>query len=517
MAFAGESRFLESAWAHGLYICAVLALIVSCPPSLLGNAATSAVLVIGAIGAWRYSWGLSNFIRSVWYRKRTFPKMRFEADTLFTHTEPAPYSFFLVTSFRIDALTSAKVYRGAFEAARNAPGGATVVSSIVENGDRRLVKRLYALGNYAESGVRLKFIQIDGSGKRDALAEGFKAIAKLSPAKHDILAVIDGDSIVPPDLVQRCAPFFLLEEKIGALTTDETCEVQGREVFRQWYSLRFAQRHVMMASMGLSRRVLTLTGRMSMFRAQLATSDEFIRQIQVDYIDHWRLGRFRFLTGDDKSSWFWLLKNGYQMLYVPDVSVTTIEQPPNSSFVTSAAVLMVRWFGNMLRTNGRAIALGPSRIGWYTWWAVLDQRLSMWTCLFGLMISLIGAIFINPAILAGYAVWVLASRYVMCLFLFSARDRISIAYPFFLYFNQIFGSIIKTYVFFHLDRQKWTRQKTEGHRSSSSFRIGLNRWSSHFMHTFSLIFFSTSIAVFLGVLPSPTAWLPQAFGVWNMP
>src|SRR3712207_8055454 len=46
---------------------------------------------------------------------------------------------------------------------------------------------------------------------------------------------------------------------------------------------------------------------------------EFIRQVELDYIDHWRLGRFKFLTGDDKSSWFWLLRNGYKMLYVPDV------------------------------------------------------------------------------------------------------------------------------------------------------------------------------------------------------
>jgi mannuronan synthase len=286
-------------------------------------------------------------------------------------------------------------------------------------------------------------------------------------------------------------------------------------VFREWYSLRFAQRDVMMGSMGLSERVLTLTGRMSMFRANLATSDDFIRQVQVDYIDHWRLGRFRFLTGDDKSSWFWLLKNGYKMIYLPDVTVVTIEQPPDRSFFKSAAMLMVRWFGNMLRTNGRAIALGPRRIGWYTWWAIVDQRVSMWTCLFGLVIALIGTLFVNPAILLGYVIWVLISRYVMCLFLLSARDRIAVTYPFFLYFNQVFGAVIKTYVFFHLDRQKWTRQKTEGRRALSNWQVQRNRLTSHMMHSFSLVLFATSIAVFLGVLPSPAAWLPQAYGRWN--
>jgi mannuronan synthase len=515
MASAGDSRFLESIWAHVLYLLGIAALIVALPPEVFGSAGRDTMFVIGAIGLWRYGWGLSNFLRSLWYRKRAFPAMRLRADRLMAQSETPPRCFFLVTSFRIDALTSARVYRGAFEAAKNAPGNAFVVASIVDNGDRRLVKRIYALGNYADAGVRLKFVQIDGSGKRDALAEGFRAVATFKPAKNDILAVIDGDSIVPSDLVERCVPFFLLDERIGALTTDETCEVEGSASFREWYSLRFAQRDVMMGSMGLSGRVLTLTGRMSMFRAQLATSDDFIRQVQVDFIDHWRLGRFRFLTGDDKSSWFWLLKNGYKMIYLPDVSVVTIEQPPNSSFIKSAAMLMTRWFGNMLRTNGRAIALGPKRIGWYTWWAVIDQRVSMWTCLFGLVIALLGAFFVNPAILLGYAIWVLISRYVMCLFLLSSRDRISVTYPFFLYFNQVFGAVIKTYVFFHLDRQKWTRQKTEGRRDVSNWLVRRNRWSSHMMHSLSLLLFTTSIAVFLGVLPSPAAWLPRAYGIWN--
>ncbi len=515
MVSAGNHRFVESIWAHGLYVLSVAALIILLPPEVFGTSERKTLLAIGVIGTWRYGWGLSNFLRSVWYRKRAYPAMRLQADELSKQASTPIKSFFLVTSFRIDALTSARVYRGAFEAAKHAPGPATVVASIVDNGDRRLVKRIYALGNYAENGVKLKFIQIEGSGKRDALAEGFRAIAKFKPSRHDILAVIDGDSIVPKDLVERCASFFMLDEQIGALTTDEVCEVDGSEVFREWYSLRFAQRDVMMGSMGLAGRVLTLTGRMSMFRADLATSDDFIRQVQVDYIDHWRLGRFRFLTGDDKSSWFWLLKNGYKMIYLPDVQVVTIEQPPNNSFFKSAAVLMVRWFGNMLRTNGRAIALGPRRIGWYTWWAVVDQRVSMWTCLFGLVIALIGAFFINPAILLGYLIWVLISRYVMCLFLLSSRDRIAVTYPFFLYFNQVFGAIIKTYVFFHLDRQKWTRQKTVGRKEASAWQVQRNRITSHMMHSFSLVLFATSIAIFLGVLPSPAAWLPQTYGRWN--
>ena len=85
-------------------------------------------------------------------------------------------------------------------------------------------------------------------------------------------------------------------------------------------------------------------------------------------------------------------------------------------------MLMVRWFGNMLRTNGRAIALGPGRIGLFTWWAILDQRMSMWTCLTGIAFAVVGTLFVNPFAFVFYLIWVLTSRYVMTLFLLSVRD-----------------------------------------------------------------------------------------------
>ena len=90
----------------------------------------------------------------------------------------------------------------------------------------------------------------------------------------------------------------------------------------------------MMCSTGLSKRVLTLTGRMSVFRASLATRPDFINGIDHDFLDHWRLGRVIFLTGDDKSTWFWLLKNGYEMGYLPDVRSYSMETQPRPGFLT---------------------------------------------------------------------------------------------------------------------------------------------------------------------------------------
>ena len=136
---------------------------------------------------------------------------------------------------------------------------------------------------------------------------------------------------MPQDIVAQSAPWFN-DGTIGALTTDESAEIPDAAAFADWFDLRFTQRQVLMSSMALAGRVLTLTGRMSVFRADLVIEPSFITQVQSDYLDHWRLGRVTFLTGDDKSTWFWLLKSGYRMMYLPDLRTLSMERQPLPSF-----------------------------------------------------------------------------------------------------------------------------------------------------------------------------------------
>jgi glycosyltransferase Alg8 len=505
---ASAGDWTETWWAHVLYVLAVAAVAIFIHPEALSGVGTGAIAVVGIIGIWRYSWALLHFARSLVYRRVVYPRMRERA---IAGAGDPPHAYLLVTSFRIPSETTARVYAAAFRAALAAPGGATVVASIVEMSDERLVKQLYAKIVGSLPDVRLVLVRIAGTGKRDAIAYGLRAIARFEPDAGDFVALIDGDSMVPKDLVAHTAPFLRLPG-VGALTTDEVAEVEGADgsapsrVFRLWFPLRFAQRHVLMSSMGLSERVLTLTGRMSAFRADIACNPDFISMVEVDYIDHWRLGRFKFLTGDDKSTWFWLLRAGYKMLYVPDVQIVTVETPPSPHFFRAAAMLMVRWFGNMLRNNARALALGPNRIGYFTWWTILDQRMSMWTSLTGPVFAILGAIFYTPQMLLFYGVWILISRYAMTIILLSARPRISILYPLLLFFNQVFGSAVKTFIFFRLDRQRWTRQRTTLADGGFGAAVRLRAWSSVYMHGLALAVFLIGIALLMGVIPWPSAW-----------
>ena len=445
---------------HILYICTAVNIALFAAPNVVGKSGTLA-LTIGVLGIWRYSWGILNFIRAKYYMRFAFPRRRRRAEALYALQTYRAHAFFLVTTYKIDPAITAPVYRSIFEAARNSEGGATIVASVVDASDVRLIKAVFAGSGASRSGsVSLVFDRIAGTGKRDALATSLRTIRRLNPTRHDMIFLVDGDTRVPASLVAKSAPFFT-DEKMGALTSDEVSDATGGRLFQDWFHLRFAQRQLMMSSMGLSERVLTLTGRMSVFRGDLATQPGFISGVQHDFIDHWRFGRVNFLTGDDKSTWFWLLKHGYKMGYLPDVKTVSVETQPRDSFYDSAIVLMRRWFGNTLRTSNRALALPASRIGYFTWWSILDQRMSMWTTLAGPCGMLLAAYVFNPFVFLAYLAWVMVSRYVMCTMISTFRaGGFPVTYPFLLYFGQIGGALVKTYVLFRLDRQKWTRQNT---------------------------------------------------------
>ena len=485
---------------HSLYLGVIALLVLSIPGHAMADVSRGLV-VVGVIGAWRYGWAILNFLRALYYIKLRFPRLRRRAEQDHARHAIRPHAFFLVTSYKIAPEVTVPVYQSVFRAAAMAEGGATVVASVVDSADARLISQIFDGMGGEVSRVRLFVDQIAGTGKRDALARSFRLIAREAPTRHDVLIVVDGDSAVPEDLVARTAPFFA-DDRIGALTTDEHALIKDSALFRTWFDLRFAQRQVMMSSMGLSGRVLTLTGRMSVFRADLATQPDFIDMVQSDHIDHWRLGRVRFLTGDDKSTWFWLLRRGYRMAYLPDVTSVSMESQPDPSFVKSAITLMIRWYGNMLRTNGRALMLSPFRIGFFTWWSILDQRVGIWTTLAGPISVLVSAVMVSPAVLPAYVAWVMASRYVFAAVLTLVRGQsFPIAFPFLLYFGQIVGAAVKSYVLFRLDRQRWTRQSAAPQgRAAGTFAQRLRGMSSTYVHVLSLGWLTFGILVVSGAL-----------------
>ena len=416
------------------------------------------VFILGFLGAWRYSWAALNFTRAIIYRRIVYPIRKARVFKRFRDDDVKSHAFFMVTTYGMDVPVTLTVYKSIFEAAANAKDGATIVASVVEGADERLIRQIFETMPRDMRNVRLVLDRIKSKGKRDAIAKALRILAHFNPSHRDICVFVDGDTVVPEDIVAQSAPWFT-NPKCGALTTDEGALIDRKNLYKDWFELRFNQRQVMMCSMGLSKHVLTLTGRMSVFRADLAMRPEFIEGVDHDFIDHWRLGRVVFLTGDDKSTWYWLLKNGYEMNYLPDVRSWSFESQPRDTFIDSAQTLMVRWFGNMMRTNGRALRLSPRLIGPFTWWSILDQRVSAWTTLVGPISVVLAATLTSFTIVPLYIAWVMATRYIFCIIIALFRGGwFPVTHPPILYFGQVVGAAIKTFVLFRLNKQRWTRQ-----------------------------------------------------------
>ncbi|MDH0335641.1 glycosyltransferase [Metapseudomonas otitidis] len=462
-------------------------------PEYLDPAHHKFIFIIGAIGIWRYSNAAIHFLRGMYFLHWKFPRMRKQVEAMGDKALP-DHLFMVVTSFRIPTTTTFKVYRSVFQEVQRLGVPCTVIASIVEKGDENFIKAIMRDEVRERSDIRLIIVRARGTGKRDGLAHAFRALSRQMPLQNSVVGVVDGDTIMLPGCVERAVKMFALLPSVGGLTTNEYCEVEGGKLVKEWHTMRFVQRHINMCSMALSRRVLTLTGRLSFFRASVMTDPEFIRDVEADFLEHWRLGRFQFLTGDDKSSWFSLMRAGWDTFYVPDSHTLTVEHPPDSNFFRATRQLMFRWYGNSLRQNFRATSLlGWERLGAFTLYVLYDQRLSMWTCLMGLTASVAAALLFGVQYLLVYLFWVLLSRTLVTLLFHFSGHPVDALYPFVLYYNQIVGSIMKVYALFHMDQQSWTRQKTTLSNRGVSFDVRLNRWSSKAM-------MFSSIAIFLGVV-----------------
>lgn len=458
------------------------------------------IFAVGAVGIWRYTLRGIHFMRAMWFLHVSYPRLSERAALAGDAVAPS-HVYFLATSFRIDSATTGRVYRAVIEEAIGCGYPATVVASIVEYGDELLIKSLWGLLNPPER-VSLRFVRIPGTGKRDGLAYGFRAISRDIPDSRALVAVVDGDSVLLPGVTKRCAQMFHLLPRVGAMTTNEFCSVHGGRIVREWHKMRFAERHLNMCSMALTHRVLTLTGRMSVFRANVVTQPEFIADVENDSILHWRLGRVKFLTGDDKSSWFSVVRLGWDTFYLPDVAIQTIEHPPNPSFVTTSRQLMFRWYGNSLRQNARARKLGPQRLGWFTWYVLQDQRVQMWAGLLGLTASILASIRYSFLYLTTYLIWIGVTRYLLCIMLRLGGHAVSPLYPTLMYYNQVLGSAIKAYVLFFPDRQSWTRQNTKLAKNADPFHRRFNDLSSMIMLFSASSLFAAVVVTIVLLKPS---------------
>lgn len=456
---------LAAAWMLGLAaFVAAVAILIAADYYAIG---TRALLILGGLAAWRYGWGLVHLLRALIYLHIVFPRLKARA---WREPHRIPHIYVVVCSFRIPPEQFRRVHRELIANCVAAGVPCTIVSSFTSDRDCRLLAEvIHAAGDPPAVRVIGQFQK--GDGKRGAMAAALRTIAAENPDPRSATILIDGDVVLERNAVLESARFLSADPSLSALTINNDARMPSAEKGRDWYQLRFAQRHVLMSSLSLSRRLLVLTGRFSMYRTGVLVDRSSINALAADYIDHWVHGRIHLLSGDDKSLWYQALKRGGGMLYLPHVTAVSFESMPNGlGFVAGSSRLMLRWLGNMVRANGRALALGPRRCGLFLWWCLLDQRFAVFSTLFGVSVSLCLAFGGNIVLLPVYFAWLVVTRTLMSAVYGVIWGRFHPAWPLLLAYNQIWGAMLKLYLMFRPDRQQWSRQNIFGRQSSTVFR-----------------------------------------------
>ncbi len=448
------------------YLAAIVIVFVSLPESAQ-RIPLEALVVVGVIGMFRYTWVLTHCVRAVIYEHYVYPKLRFAADQLPAGERMPGKVFFIIPTFGEKPEVSRQMLAAVLDESASISSRVTIVVNAGSETDDAVFRSTLA-ERPRLTNVDMMFVRQIG-GKRQGLADCLVRLMDQNIGPNDVIVLMDGDTVLGKGILDKCLPLFALRPKLGALTTDNISVTKGNWLYRKWYTLRFSMRHRMMKSQSLSRQLLVLTGRFSMFRARECLTHEFISYLENDRIRHWLHGEIKFVTGDDKSTWFCLLRRGCEMLYVPDAHIFCMEdsgpQPLRQSLLK-----MHRWFGNMLRNNGRAIRLGPGRQSPFIWWCSVDQRISIFTSLMGPVAALWAAIWLSPVYLIAYGMIVILSRLVYALILTIEGHRMSFTDVPMLLYTQWVGSAVKVYTLFHLHKQKWDSHRVDDEAEAANRR-----------------------------------------------
>jgi mannuronan synthase len=493
-----------------LYFAVAIILLFTTPNILWHPEAKEIGLVIGILGVWRFGWWFNHGMRAIIYERSHYPHLRKLADDAWARGDRPKHVHVMMTTYKENTSVTLLVMESIIREFRETGLSATIWLGSGDDSDEITISNY--LAEYASDlDVELVIARQWKGGKRYAIGAALRAMRLSGTVNgNDAVVFMDGDSIWGPGILQKCTSLFFVDKDLQALTTDEEVIVHGPRWQEIWLRMRFAQRRIAMQSHALAGKVLTLTGRLSLFRAHHVIKPEFIMQVEEDYLDHWLWGRFRFLSGDDKSTWYYMLTQSAKMMYVPDALAITIEHVEGNGYERMVQNLR-RWSGNMLRNGARCIALGPKKVGFFIWWCVVDQRLAMWTMLVSPVLAVLTCIFISPTLLIGYVLLIAVTRLVQSFWLWCYSRDIHISFPLLIFLNQLLNASVKVYSLFRLSKQRWTNRGNQSAGFSEGMVEKIRNWTAVYLTIVASCLLVLGLVTYAGFLKMPTTYSYDSF------
>ncbi len=504
---AGGAGWVAQAALVVALLCAASWLLAEVPTPSLRVLLSSHVPIwvpASVILFWRWGWTIIHWIRALLYQLWVYPRLQRRAHLAAVARGDVPELAILLATFKERPEVTRRVITSVLDELdrltrlRRKPLLIAVTGS-PEDDDA--IRHAFAAHPRASREPPAELLILRGAqGKRHALGAGLKHLLERGIHPDGAFVMMDGDTRLEPNTLVRTLPFFRLEPKVYALTTNEHAKVRALPWFSEWIHMRHGQRHVYNCSLALSGKLLCLTGRFSVFRG--ASLDEgFIDIVTNDSVQHWLWGRYQLLSGDDKSTWFYLLSQGRRLLYAPDASVVTYELVEGSCVVRAYHNLR-RWGGNMVRNSQRAIALGPGKLGLFCWWCLIDQRISIWTTLIGPTAAIYMLRRDRADLVAAYLLWVLCSRLVRSIPAWLHGRRVSFYYAPVAVLSDWAGALVKLWVMAFPARQFWhNRGGRELDSTRGATRLRDRRIVAGSMLVIKLSLYTVLVGQLIGSLP----------------
>ncbi len=479
-----------------LYIGVLFVLIWNLPNAIWNPDYKIWIILFGALGLWRYAWWIFHFLRSVFYNQVKFARIRYQAGELLDKGWRPEKVVFMVTVFNETEYVLEKMLSSVNREADIIKRPVELYVATADFDGEERVRKIWSWLNLSKY-IKIIIVRQTEPGKRAAMGSALRCISRKGLGDNDPVVFMDGDTVLTPGCILKSIPIFVVKPKVNGLTTNEKAMMNAPIWLQNWFGLRFTQRQMIMQSIALSNKVITLTGRMSIFRGKAVLNDIFLNLIERDHLDHWLWGRFRFLSGDDKSTWYALLKIGSDMLYVPDATVYTIEElDANTSPAHRLKENMLRWSGNILRNGWRGILLGPRKVGFLAWWYLIDQRIVMFSMMCAPFLMVSGTIIVSSSFITVYLLWIIFSRLCLSMCLFYHSRRMNMSFPIILYLNQFITSAFKIYLLFRLPFQKWANRGDQSMPITGTKGMIIFR---KIMSNYMTILILTAIALFMFV------------------
>lgn len=431
-----------------LNVLLLAALILASIQIARANEFEGVVLGLGAIGLWRHTWGLTNFLRAYAYISNRAVGDAKVPTSRYNLTVILPVYSQTNDEVRLIA-------RGLRDGIATTTGLALVVCAHKTEQQKDIIRAEIGV----DGGPSLAFVRQIGLGKREALADALTLAATSMPkSERDFVLLMDGDTLVTRQAIIASVAELQSDASLGAVCVNETPFVQGSPTFIMWRWLRSLQRNQIMSAFSASDRVLVLTGRFSMYRADFLFATEVVSRIRKDYLRH--EGKFiPLLTGDDKTTWLELLRRRKNLRYLPEVEVYPIErQSDERGFFSETLALTTRYSGNMARANLHPDAWRGAATKIHFRYGLLDQRISMWTSLLtpaALALSLLSMRLDLFILILTYALLI---KNLQAVALCMTSGYYSATFPYLIFYNQLMMSLVKISTFAFLHRQKWTHQ-----------------------------------------------------------